>query len=165
MTAPLKVNKKFTMFKGWIKVQNPFKLNHLFYMKRHFTYVKVRYAETDQMGVVHHGVYPQYLEIARLDWLDALGVSYKKMEEEGVMLPVYELKLRYKRSALFDDELKIETTLVEEPKARIRFIYKIFNKANELLTEAETTLVFMDKNTGRAIRCPDYILERIRQHS
>lgn len=161
----MKVNKKFTMFKRWIKVQNPFKLNDIFLMKRHFTYVKVRYAETDQMGVVHHGVYPQYLEIARLDWLDSIGISYKKMEQEGVMLPVYEIKLRYKQSALFDDELKIETILVEEPKVRIKFIYKIFNTADKLLTEAETTLVFMDKSSGRAIRCPQYILERIRQHS
>lgn len=161
----MKVNKKFTMFNRWIKVQNPFKINDIFPMKSHFTYVKVRYSETDQMGVVHHGVYPQYLEIARLDWLDALGISYKKMEQEGVMLPVYEIKLRYKQSALFDDQLKIQTTLVEEPKVRIKFIYTIFNNANELLTEAETTLVFMDKSTGRAIRCPQYILDRIRQYS
>ena len=64
-------------------------------MKSHNTFVKVRYAETDQMGVVHHGNYAEYLEIARLDWLSALGISYKSMEEEGVMLPVYELHFKF----------------------------------------------------------------------
>lgn len=131
-------------------------------MKRHQTYVKVRYAETDQMGVVHHGVYPQYLEIARLDWLDALGISYREMEKNGVMLPVYDMKLQYVQPAHFDDELKVEVVLAEEPRVRIRFVYKIFNKENELLTKAETTLVFMDAQTKRPIKCPRYILDRIK---
>ena len=65
------------------------------HMKSHETSVKVRYAETDQMGVVHHSIYPQYLEISRLNWLDTLGISYKSMEEEGIMLPVFELNLKY----------------------------------------------------------------------
>ena len=80
-------------------------------MKSHNTYVKVRYAETDQMGVVHHGNYADYLELARLDWLDKLGISYKSMEKEGVKLPVYELHFKFIKSALFDDELKIVTKL------------------------------------------------------
>ena len=130
-------------------------------MKSHFTYVKVRYAETDQMGVVYHGNYAQYLEIARIDWLHALGISYKKMEEEGVMLPVYELKLQFKKSAKFDDELKIETTLLRKPGVRIEFIYKIFNQHNELLTEAETTLIFMDIEKNKPIKCPTYVLQKL----
>ncbi len=128
-------------------------------MKSHNTYVKVRYAETDQMGVVYHGNYAQYLEIARIDWLSAIGVSYKKMEEEGVMLPVYELKLKFKKSARFDDELKIETRLLKKPGVRIEFAYKIYNQEAELLTEAETTLIFMDIKKNRPTRCPVYILE------
>ena len=130
-------------------------------MKSHCTYVKVRYAETDQMGVVYHGNYAQYLEIARIDWLQALGISYRQMEEEGVMLPVYELKLRFKRSAKFDDELKIETVLVQKPGARIDFFYRIFNQKGELLTEAETTLIFMDIQKNKPIRCPDYVLKKL----
>lgn len=130
-------------------------------MKSHETFVKVRYAETDQMGVVYHGNYAQYLEIARIDWLDALGISYRKMEEEGVMLPVYELKTKFKRSAKFDDNLRIVTSLSQKPGARIEFFYKIFNQNNELLTEAETTLIFMDIAKNRPIKCPDYILKKL----
>lgn len=130
-------------------------------MKSHQTYVKVRYAETDQMGVVHHGVYPQYLEMARINWLDALGISYREMEKNGIMLPVYEMKLQYLQPAYFDDELKIEVVLAEEPRVRIRFVYNIFNKENELLTKAETTLVFMDSESRRPIKCPQYILDGI----
>ena len=130
-------------------------------MKSHFTYVKVRYAETDQMGVVYHGNYAQYLEIARIDWLEAIGISYKKMEEEGVMLPVYELNLKFKKSAKFDDELKIITRLKKKPGVRIEFEYEIFNQHGELLTEAETTLIFMDMEKNKPIRCPQPILEKL----
>ena len=130
-------------------------------MKSHSTYVKVRYAETDQMGVVYHGNYAQYLEIARIEWLSSLEISYNKMEEEGVMLPVYELKLRFKKSARFDDELRIETTLLEKPGVRIAFSYKIFNQADELLTEAKTILVFMDMEKNKPMRCPDYMLRKL----
>ncbi len=130
-------------------------------MKSHLTNVKVRYAETDQMGVVYHGNYAQYLEIARIDWLANIGISYKKMEEEGVMLPVYELKLRFKKSAKFDDDLKIETTLKGKPGVRIEFEYEIFNQHDELLTEAETTLIFMDIARNKPIKCPQYVLEKL----
>lgn len=131
-------------------------------MKRHHTFVKVRYAETDQMGVVYHGNYPQYLEIARLDWLDQLGVSYKTMEAEGVMLPVYQLNIKFIRPAIFDDVLRIETQLKELPRARIEFFYEIFNEKLELTTTASTILVFMDAKTKKPIRCPDYILEKLK---
>ncbi|WP_423819143.1 thioesterase family protein [Salinimicrobium sp. TIG7-5_MAKvit] len=130
-------------------------------MKSHFTYVKVRYAETDQMGVVYHGNYAQYLEIARIDWLAALGISYRKMEEDGVMLPVYELNLRFKKSAKFDDKLKIETRLKRKPGVRIEFEYEIFNQHGELLTEAETTLIFVDMERNKPIKCPQHILEKL----
>ena len=130
-------------------------------MKSHNSYVKVRYAETDQMGVVYHGNYAQYLEIARIDWLDAIGISYKEMEKQGVMLPVYEIRLRFKKSAKFDDLLKIETTLLKKPGVRIEFSYKIFNENKELLTEAETTLIFIDIEKNKPIKCPQYVLEKL----
>lgn len=130
-------------------------------MKSHSTNVKVRYAETDQMGVVYHGNYAQYLEIARINWLNAMGISYKKMEEEGVMLPVYELKLKFLKSARFDDELRIETFLKEKPGVRIAFSYQIFNQNNELLTEAETTLIFIDIARNKPIKCPPDLLRKL----
>lgn len=131
-------------------------------MKSHTSYVKVRYAETDKMGVAYHGNYAQYLEIARIEWLSALGISYKTMEEEGIMLPVYEMNFKFKQSAKFDDVLRIETTLSKIPAVRIAFEYKIFNQDNVLLTEAQTTLVFMDIEKHRPIKCPDYILELLK---
>lgn len=131
-------------------------------MKSHNTYVKVRYAETDQMGVVHHGNYADYLEIARLDWLDELGVSYKSMEKEGVMLPVYEMHFKYIKSALFDDTLKIVTKLRRIPSVKIEFDYEIYNQEDDLLTTASTVLVFMDVKTRKPIRCPEYIIERLK---
>lgn len=131
-------------------------------MKSHNTYVKVRYAETDQMGVVHHGNYAEYLEIARLDWLDALSISYKTMEKTGIMLPVYELQFKFIKSAFFDDELKIVTTLKKIPSVKIEFEYEIYNSNEELLTKASTTLVFMDTQTRKPIRCPQYILDKLK---
>ncbi|WP_282018557.1 acyl-CoA thioesterase [Salegentibacter mishustinae] len=131
-------------------------------MKSHISYVKVRYAETDQMGVVHHGNYAQYFEIARLDWLSALGISYKMMEENGVMLPVYELNTKFLKPAVFEDELEIEVQLKELPSVKITFEYLIYNQNKELLTKAFTTLVFMDSKTKKPIRCPQYILEKLK---
>ncbi len=131
-------------------------------MKRHHSFVKVRYAETDQMGVVHHGNYAEYLEVARLDWLDQLGVSYKSLEKEGVMLPVYELNTKFIKPAYFDDVLRIETQLKELPRVKIEFSYEVFNQHDELITTAYTILVFMDSETKRPIRCPEYILNKIK---
>ncbi len=130
-------------------------------MRNHTSFIKVRYAETDQMGVVHHGNYPQYLEIARLEWLNTLGISYKWMEENGVMLPVYSLNILYKKSAIFDDELIVEIILVKTPTVRILFEYKIYNNKKELLTEASTELIFINKETMKPMRCPEYILEKL----
>lgn len=130
-------------------------------MHKSKTKVRVRYAETDQMGFVHHGNYAQYLEIGRLEWLRELGLSYKEMEENGTMLPVYSLNLRFIKSAFYDDELTIETTIKNIPTARIEFYYEIFNPRGELITTAETTLIFVDMKSKRPIKCPDYILEKI----
>lgn len=130
-------------------------------MKNHTTFVKVRYSETDQMGFVHHSNYAQYLEIARLEWLEQLGISYKWMEENGVMLPVYNLNTTFKKSALFDDRLKIETSLRNIPTVRIMFDYKVYNQNEELLTVASTELIFINTKTGRPMRCPKYILEKL----
>ncbi len=124
--------------------------------------VRVRYAETDQMGVVHHGNYAQYLEMARIEWLDELGVTYKSMEESGVMLPVVSLLTNFKRPAYFDDLLTITTSLKELPEVKITFEYKIHNQKGELLTTGETTLVFVDMKTKRPMRCPEYLMNRIK---
>ena len=125
------------------------------------TKIEVRYAETDQMGVVHHGIYPQYLELGRLDWLNQFGLHYQKMEEQGVMLPVYNLQISYLASAKFGDTIKVETLLKEKPNVRIIFTYKIYNlETKQLLVEATTTLVFVDSKTRRPMRCPSFLLSK-----
>ncbi|WP_459211657.1 acyl-CoA thioesterase [Aquimarina rhabdastrellae] len=126
------------------------------------TKIKVRYAETDQMGVVHHGNYAQYLEVSRIEWLEKLGVSYKTMEAEGVMLPIVTMDLKFKKSAYFDDILQVKTMLRKIPTARIVFDYEIYNQNQELLTTATTTLVFLNAATKRPMACPDDLLEKIK---
>ncbi|MDY8138285.1 thioesterase family protein [Aquimarina sp. 2201CG5-10] len=125
------------------------------------TSLKVRYSETDQMGIVHHGNYAQYLELARIHWLSLLGISYKTMEENGVMLPIFTLDLKFKKSAFFDDELTVKTSLRKIPTVKIVFDYEIYNKNRELLTTASTTLVFVDSETRKPVKCPTYLLEKI----
>lgn len=126
------------------------------------TSLKVRYAETDQMGVVHHGNYAQYLELARIDWLSQLGISYKSMEENGIILPVFTLDLKFKKSAFFDDNLTVKTSLRKIPTAKIIFDYEIYNQNQELLTIASTTLVFVNDKTRKPISCPPYLLDKIK---
>ncbi len=122
---------------------------------------RVRYGETDQMGVVYHGNYAQYLELGRVEWLRALGISYRGMEENGIILPVISLQIDYKKSALYDDLLTVETRIKKTPLVKIEFDYKIYNETRELLVEANTVLAFMDKKTNRPMKCPDYILEKL----
>jgi acyl-CoA thioester hydrolase len=130
-------------------------------MNKHQTKIKVRYAETDQMGVVYHGNYAQYLEIGRLEWLTALGISYKEMEANDVMLPVVSLSLNYIKPARYDDILTVSTTLLKQPTASIEFSYEIHNSSGELLTTANTKLVFVNMKSNFPMRCPQYILDKL----
>ncbi|MCB0449411.1 acyl-CoA thioesterase [Mariniflexile maritimum] len=123
--------------------------------------IRVRYGETDQMGVVYHGNYALYLEMGRIEWLRKLGISYKNMEENGVMLPVVSLNINYKKSAVYDDVINVKTQLKNTPSARIEFEYEITNEQGEILTLANTTLVFIDMKTNRPMRAPQYILDAI----
>lgn len=127
-------------------------------MKSDTIEIRVRYGETDQMGVVHHGNYALYLEMGRIEWLRKFGLSYKKMEEEGVGLPVISLQLNFKKSAHYDDVLRVETKLRKMPRATIEFDYEIVNEANETIVVASTVLAFIDLKTKRPTRPPKYLL-------
>ena len=122
---------------------------------------RIRYGETDQMGVVYHGNYAQYLEMARVEWLRDLGISYKKMEEEGVMLPVISLSIKYVKPALYDDLITVKVFLKKKPAVRIEFDYEITNELGELLATANTVLVFMDMKRKRPMKCPKVLLEKL----
>lgn len=125
------------------------------------TQIRVRYGETDQMGVVYHGNYANYCEVGRLDWLSALGISYKQMELDGVMLPVVSLWVKYKKPARYDDIIIIKTYLEKLPTASIDFNYEIMNQQKELLAVANTKLAFMSMSTNKPIRCPQFILDKL----
>ncbi len=123
--------------------------------------IRVRYGETDQMGVVYHGNYALYLEMGRIEWLRKLGISYKSMEENGIMLPVVSMSLNFKKSATYDDVIRVKTKLKKTPTARLEFEYEITNERGEILTLAYTTLVFIDMKTNKPTRAPQYLLEAI----
>lgn len=131
-------------------------------MKEYEFTVRVRYAETDQMGVVYHGNYAQYFEMGRVEWLRNLGVSYKWMEENGVMLPVVSLQMNYKKPARYDDVLRVKTVLKSQNSVKIEFDYEIYNEQNELLTTGYSMLVFVDMKTGRPIVPPSYVSDKIK---
>ena len=125
--------------------------------------VRVRYAETDQMGVVYHGNYAQYFEMGRVEWLRNLGVSYKWMEDNGVMLPVVSLEMNYKKPAKYDDLLRIKTLLKSQTSVKIEFDYEIYNEDNQLLTTGYSMLVFVDIKTGKPILPPKYVSDKINE--
>ena len=132
-------------------------------MNKTYTKLRVRYAETDQMGVVYYGNYAQYLEQGRTDWLRSLGLSYKFMEDNNVMLPVINLNVDYKYPAKYDDVITITTTLIKIPSIKIEFYYEIHNQENKLLVTAKTSLVFVDSVTRKLIKAPDYLLEKLKE--
>lgn len=122
---------------------------------------RVRYGETDQMGVVYHGNYAQYFEMGRTEWLRKIGFSYKQMEADGIMLPVISLSINYKKSACYDDLIKVKTKLVKRPTVKIEFDYEILNENDEILTTGNSVLVFMDVHKNRPTKCPNYILDQL----
>lgn len=131
-------------------------------MKQNKTRLRIRYAETDQMGVVYHGNYAQFFEIGRTEWLRSLNITYKKMEEKGIMLPVISLNCNFKKSAFYDDILTVTTKLKKDPTVKIEFDYEITNQHNELICIGNTILAFIDAKTKKPIRCPNYILEKLK---
>lgn len=131
-------------------------------MNFHEISFRVRYGETDQMGVVYHGNYAQYLEMGRVEWLRNIGVSYKNMEEQGIMLPVISFHVDYKKSAVYDDLITVRTILKKTPTVKIEFEFEIFNEKKELLANANVVLAFIDMQRKRPVRCPQYLLDLIK---
>ena len=123
--------------------------------------IRVRYKETDQMGYVYYGNYAQFFEVGRVEWLRALGVSYKSLEESGIMLPVIQLNINYMKPAKYDDLLTITTIMTKKPLVKIEFDFEVHNENNELLTTGFTSLVFMDMKKNKPIKAPKYLLDQI----
>lgn len=114
-----------------------------------------RYAETDQMGVIHHSTYATYFELARTEWLLSLGLSYSKLEKKGILLPVLSLSIEFKHPLYFEDQIQIEICLESDPSSIIDFSYQIFNQHKVLCTTAKTRLAFLSAETRKIIRPPE----------
>ena len=129
------------------------------------TYIRVRYGETDQMGYVHHGNYALYFELARIELMRSIGLNYKELEANGIMMPVLKLECNFIAPAKYDDELCIETKIEEIPTGpRINFSYKITNQEGKLLTIGETELVFVDMKKNRPTRAPEILVKKLKEN-
>jgi acyl-CoA thioester hydrolase len=122
------------------------------------TTIRVRYGETDQMGFVYYGVYAMYYEVARVESLRQLGLTYSEIESMGVIMPVLENRSKYLAPGRYDELLTIVTTLREKPGVKIRFEYEIFNEQGKLIHQGETLLAFVDQKTNRPCRPPEQML-------
>lgn len=121
--------------------------------------IRVRYGETDQMGYCYYGNYAQYFEVGRVEALRSIGISYKDLENQGVMLPVSEYSVKYFFPAYYDDNLKVITYVTEVKGARIYFDYEIMNESEQLIAKAHTTLVFVSKSNMRPTSPPKTFLD------
>ncbi len=119
--------------------------------------IKVRYHETDQMGIVHHSNYLKFFEFARIEWLEKLKMPYQEIERNKIILPVVNCELKYLKPLFFGDSFKVEVHCSKKPTSSIEFSYKIFNSRGEKTTEGSTLLAFLNSETMRPVRCPKII--------
>lgn len=131
-------------------------------MISHQIQTRVRYAETDQMGFVYYGNYAQYFEMGRVEALRSFGISYKSLEDQGVMLPVVNLNVNFRSPGKYDDLLTITTQIQELPAVKIRFTYEVVNQEDTLIATGETTLVFIEAASKKPIRCPEHVIEALK---
>jgi acyl-CoA thioester hydrolase len=131
----------------------------------HETKVKVRYAETDQMGIVHHANYALYYEIARTECFEASsGITYESMEADGVMLPLLELQSKYLKPAFYNQVLTVKCFVKELPSVRLNVEYEIYNEEEQLINIGKTTLVFVDKATRKPCQPPKTFMDGIKEY-
>ncbi len=126
--------------------------------------IRVRYGETDPMKYVYYGNYAEYFEVGRVELFRTIGMSYDEIENQGIWLPVSEYKIKYLKPALYDQKLEIHTYVKKIPGVRIEFEYEIFNEQKIKITEASTTLFFLDSKTNKIIKCPDFLMKLIEEN-
>ena len=126
------------------------------------TQVRVRYAETDQMGYVYYGNYATYFEVARVEALRALGMTYKDLEDNGVMMPVLENHSIFLKPGKYDELLTLNVHIKELPGVKIRFHYEIFNEGDNLIHKGTTLLAFVNMQSGRPCKCPESMYDLLR---
>ena len=119
--------------------------------------IKVRYCETDQMGIVHHSNYLKFFEFARIEWLEKLNTPYHEIEKNKIILPVVNCEIKFLKPLVFGDTFKVIVQCTKKPTSSIEFSYKIFNNSGEKTTEGKTLLAFLNSDSMKPIRCPDII--------
>lgn len=129
------------------------------------TKIRVRYAETDQMGFVYYGNYAQYFEVGRAESIRHLGYTYKDMEEEGVIMPVVELHIKYLRPARYDDLITVKTQIRELPvHHKITFHQEVYNEQDELCCSGHVSLYFMDAKTMKRATLPERLRSKLEEN-
>lgn len=126
--------------------------------------LRVRYYETDCMGIVHHSNYIRFYEVARTEMLREFGTTYQEMEQVGVMLPVLDVQAHYISPAYDDDLLTIRVALAEMPKVKMRFDFEIYRENGDRINTGTVTLAFMNSVTRRACRAPKYFLDLLKPY-
>lgn len=121
--------------------------------------LRVRFAETDQMGVAHHSVYPVWMEAGRVEWMRSLGLSYVDVEADGISLAVSALEVSYRIAAHFDDLITVATSLVTARSRLLRFEYRLVRARDDALIATGATVHVPTDPTGRAMRLPPKWLE------
>ncbi len=128
------------------------------------TKIRVYYEDTDQMGVVYYGKYLRYYEIGRTEMIRNLGISYKQIEDSGILLPARSVKINYIKPAHYDDLLTIRTIVDQIPKVKFLIKGEIYNQNNELLNEGEVVLVFFNGKTNRPCKAPEVFINTLKKH-
>jgi acyl-CoA thioester hydrolase len=125
------------------------------------TKIRVEYHHTDQMGIVHHSNYIKFFEVARTEWLRAMGVTYAEMERRGVMMPIVDVAVKYRNPAVYDELISVTAFVDELPMARMKFRYEVRGEDGREIASGSTTLGFIDSVTRRPVRAPQWLLEVI----
>ncbi len=126
--------------------------------------IRVRYKDTDQMGIMHHSNYIVMYEMARTEWLRDMGLTYAEIERRGVMSPIIEVSSRYLAPALYDDVLTVSVFLDEMPAARLVIRSEVRNGEGRLINTGSVTLGFMHKDTRRPCRAPEWFVEALERY-
>lgn len=132
-------------------------------MNTHYIQIRVRYQETDRMGIVYHANYLSYFELGRVEWLRNKGHDYARLEDSGVLLPVVNVSISYKAPARYDQLLSVETELVKIGGASLAFQNKIYDENKRLLVEGAVTLVATDSSSFKPIKIPSSLLSLIQK--
>ena len=123
------------------------------------TQIRVEYHHTDQMGIVHHSNYVKFFEVARTEWLRAAGLTYAEMERRGVMMPIVDVQVKYRQPAYYDELITVRAEVSELPMARMTFRYEIRGEDGRDIASGLTTLGFIDKETRRPQRAPQWLMD------